>query len=206
MTVIDENPLFVVQLFRRESCRKLIDFFVGAPPRKKYRKTAVMDEVGISREALRQAIGAENSWGPLYAFGIVDATDPSAEMPRWYQCDSAVVEYLHRNGVRTFSRWFKGRTRQKLTQFLCETAEANTEYTRRQLIQNSDTSYGTVNNHLDEYIESGIIDVVDAAGNDRVDSYYFVNTGHPILRALTELESLLFETFDSRVSPNTVEH
>lgn len=56
--------------------------------------------------------------------------------------------------------------------FLCETAEANTEYTRRQLTQDSDTSYDTIDNHLDEYIESGIIDVVDAAGNDRVDSYY----------------------------------
>lgn len=196
---VSRSSLPVVELLRTTTNRKVIDFMVDKDPDEGFRRTEIMDTVGLSRESLSRAIGTHEGWGPLYLFGIVDVPNPEASMPRVHRCESEVMAFLEANESYDFGQWFELSTRQKLTDFFLQRADPDTDYTRYKIVEESGSSYPGVDNNLDDYVEANMITRHEADEGARADEYFRLNEDSDVLNALYVYNELLYETYEQRL-------
>jgi DNA-binding transcriptional ArsR family regulator len=195
---VSRSALPVVELFRTATNRKVIDFMVDQDPEQPLRRKEIMDATNLSRESLSRAIGTDESWGPLYLFGIVDVPNPEGSMPRVHRCESEVMEFLEANKSYDFGQWFDLSARQNLTEFFLQRADSETDYSRYNIVEESGSSYPGIDNNLEAYIEANIITRHDAEDGSRADEYYRLNDDSEVLNALYVLNDLLYETYEKR--------
>jgi len=195
---VSRSSLPVVELFRTATNRKVIDFMVGQDPDEGMRRTKILDATNLSRESLSRAIGTNESWGPLYLFGIVDVPNPEAAMSRVYRSESEVMAFLEANENYDFGQWFDLSARQNLTEFFLQRADPETDYSRYKIVEDSGSSYPGIDNNLDDYIEAGILTRHEADEGQRADEYFRLNDNSEVLNALYVLNDLLYETYEKR--------